>query len=192
MRGSLGPDVARCMVCDTFLSSPPPPLRSSPLATVLFLTPKANVKAFRLLPSATDIGIAPAFRPRAQVGASMVSIMDLDANGLKEIVVGAPGDDEAGRNSGVIYVFYFRRRRWHPFVPDTRAWLCTIIIPPSIAIFFCICSIIYFCIKFRRKPDEIELMVKAAGVELTAKVKKKRKVGGGGGQEEGKVYADDF
>ena len=125
----------------------------------------------------------------------MVSIMDLDANGLKEIVVGAPGDDEAGRNSGVIYVFYFRRRRWHPFVPDTRGWLCKIIIPPSIAIFFCISTIIYFCIKFRRKPDEIELMVKAAGVEIgakTAKIKKKRKKGGGGGEEEGKVYADDF
>ena len=169
-------------------------------ATVLFLSEKANVKGYRLLPSATDIGVAPKFRPRAQVGASMVSIQDLDDNGLREIVVGAPGDDESGSYSGAIYVFYFRRRRWHPFVPDTRSWLCKIIIPPSIAAFFCILSIIYCCYKFRRKPDEIELMVKAAGVEIgtdgPGKIKKKRKKKGGvvGGEEKGdaQVYADDF
>ena len=131
----------------------------------------------------------------------MAAIQDLDKNGIKEIVVGAPGDGEAGGRSGAIYVFYFRRRRWHPFIPDTRAWLCKIIIPPSIAVFFCICSIIYCCFKFRRKPDEVELMIKAAGVDINdalgdkTKVKKKdkkKKKDGGEEKRDGVVYADDF
>lgn len=166
---------------------------------ILFLTDKARMKGYTLLPSATDFGIAPVFRPRAHVGASMAAIQDLDNNGLKEIAVGAPGDDENGKDAGALYVFYFRRRRWHPFVPDTRSWLCSIIIPPSIAVFAAIVSIIYCCWRFRRKPDEIELMVKAAGVDIGAdpQKKKKRKKGkktkeGGEMKNDDKVYADDF
>ena len=169
---------------------------------MLFLTEKANMAAYRLLPSETDMGVAPDFHPRAQVGASMVSFQDLDDNGIREIIVGAPGDDEEGMLTGAIYVLYFRRRRWHSFIPDTRSWLCKIIIPPSIAVFFCISSIIYCCFKFRRKPDEIELMVKAAGVDIAeadgatsskSKKKRKKKADGGAGEEKrDKVYADDF
>ena len=162
-----------------------------------FLSPKSTIEAYRVLPSATDTGIAPKFNPRAHVGASLASIQDLDKNGLQEIVAGAPGDDEAGIDSGAIYVFFFRRRRWHYFIPDTRSWLSTIIVPPSIFVFFCCSSIIYFFVRFRRKPDEIELMVRAAGVEIgadaNAKVSKKKKHHKH--KEEGKsaaVYADDF
>ena len=161
-----------------------------------FLSPKSTIEAYRVLPSDSDAGVAPNFNPRAHVGTSLASIQDLDKNGLQEIVAGAPGDDEAGVDSGAIYVFFFRRRRWHLFIPDTRSWLAKIIVPPSIAVFFCCCSIVYFFVRFRRKPDEIELMVRAAGVEIgadaNAKVSKKKKHKH---KEEGKsaaVYADDF
>ena len=117
---------------------------------------------------------------------------DYDHNGIREIAVGAPGDTDVGEDGGAIYIWYLRRRRWHPFVPDTRAWLCSIIIPPSLFIFFCYAGIFYFFYKFRRKPDKIEIMVQEAGVEVTKKPRKREKKKK---KEESKVAhdpADDF
>ena len=59
-------------------------------------------------------------------------------------------------------------------MPDTRAYLCSIIIPPSLFVFFCYASIIYFFYVFRRKPDKIEVLVKEVGVEVETGHKKKK------------------
>ena len=38
--------------------------------------------------------------------------LDLDRNGVNELVVGVPGDDEKGRNSGKLLLIYDDQRRW--------------------------------------------------------------------------------
>ena len=91
--------------------------------------------------------------------------------------MGAPGTEDelnGGKDNGAIYVFFLRRRRWHSFVPDTRTYLISIILPPALFVFLCCSSIIYFFWKFRRKPDEIELMVLKSGVEVTKKPRKRK------------------
>jgi hypothetical protein len=159
---------------------------------LIFLSSLGAAQAYREIPSDTDIGIAPNFASQDKVGHSLAAYMDLDGNGIKEIVVGAPGTSTNGTESGAIYIFYLRRRRWHAFVPDTRAWLCSIIIPPGLFVFFCISGIIYFFYKFRRKPDKIELMVMKAGVEVGEdKIKKKKKKKNKNKEGESKVFVDD-
>ena len=161
----------------------------------LYLTPSGAQQGHTLLPSATDRGIAPQLQPNEHLGASLAALQDLDNNGLQEVAAGAPGDADAGKDSGAIFVLYFRRRRWHSFVPDTRGWLCKIIIPPSIAVAFCLVAICYFFYSFRRKPDEIEIMVIKAGVEIGGEAvspKKKKRRKDKGESKQGVVYADDF
>ena len=159
---------------------------------LMFLSHEGRQAAYRLLPSETDtprsIGPGVQFGPTDAVGHSLAAMADYDDNGIREIAVGAPGTEDYGEDSGAIYIWYLRRRRWHPFVPDTRAWLCSIIIPPSLFVFFCYVGIFYFFYYFRRKPDKIELMVKEAGVEVTKKPRKREKKSKK--REESKVAAD--
>ncbi len=146
---------------------------------IMYLTHQGRQQAHTVLPGSTDTprGIGPGgqFGDTDAVGHSLVAMPDYDNNGIKEIAVGAPGTSENGTSSGAIYIWYLRRRRWHSFIPDTRAWLCSIIIPPSLFVFFCFASIIYFFYHFRRKPDKIEMMVKEAGVEVETSGNKKKK-----------------
>jgi hypothetical protein len=103
--------------------------------------------------------------------------------------VGAPGSLDTGPDSGAIYILYFRRRRWHAFWTDTRAYWCAIIIPPSLLTFGICVGIAWFFWTYRRKPDEIEILVLKSGVKVEKKRKRKKK-------EETKVApvddADDF
>jgi hypothetical protein len=165
---------------------------------LMFLTHKGRHQAHTKLPGETDTprGIGPGvqFGLADNVGHSLAAMGDYDMNGIQEIAVGAPGTADQGEDSGAVYIWFLRRRRWHSFVPDTRAYLCAIIIPPSLFVFFCYVSIIYFFVRFRRKPDKIELMMKEAGVEVGKKAKVKKRTRKER-KEESKVavdLADDF
>ncbi len=154
--------------------------------------------------------------------------MDVDHNGIKEIAVGAPGDQEAGAESGAIYIIFLRRRKYHkPFV-DHWAYILSIAIPTGICCLCCMAGkscvidpskcylfyvfviysevyyllftfifllflfrdvgVAYFFWYFRRKPDEVEIAVKAAKVEITKTRKRKKQEFG----KDGKVYADEY
>jgi len=160
---------------------------------LIFLSYTGNMLGFTLVPGEKDKmrGITPALGPTDHFGHSLAGIQDLDKNGLREIAVGAPGHFGAtgGADNGAIYVLFLRRRRWHPFWTDSDGYWMAIIIPPSVILFGCISSIIYFFWKFRRKPDEIELLVLKSGVVIEKKKKKRDKKEKK--KEEAKVFVDD-
>lgn len=189
---------ARASVVDLVVGCPQTDSAADPgRLFFLYLATNGAQQGHTLLPAATDRGIAPQLQTHEHLGASLAALQDLDNNGMQEVAAGAPGDVDGGKDSGAVFVLYFRRRRWHSFVPDTRSWLALIIIPPSIAVVFCIAAIAYFCWTYRRKPDEIEVMVIKAGVEIggeavSVKKKKRRKDKGESKQDKGVVYADDF
>lgn len=156
---------------------------------LIFLSKAGTMLGNTLVPGEKDVArsISPPLRPTEHFGHSLAGIQDLDQNGLRELAVGAPGALDSGDDSGAIYIIYLRRRRWHPFWTDTRAYWCAIIIPPSILMFGICVGIIYFFWKFRRTPDEIEILVLKSGVTVERKKKKNKK----DKKEEKKVYIDD-
>jgi len=160
---------------------------------LIFLSATGNMLGYTLLPGQRDEqrGITPKLGATDHFAHSLAGLQDLDQNGLREIAVGAPGAFGAtGADTGAIYVLFLRRRRWKPFWTDNDAYWMAIIITPSV-IMFGICSgIVYFFWKFRRKPDEIELLVLKSGVVIE-KIKKKKKKEKKEKRDEAKVYADD-
>ena len=156
-----------------------------------FLSATGNMVSWTKIPSDKDVSreIFPPMGETDHLGQSLAAMPDWDNNGLREVAVGAPGSLDTGPDSGAIYILYFRRRRWHTFWTDTRAYWCIIVIPPSLLVFGICVGIIYFCWTFRRKPDEIEILVLKSGVKVEKKRKRKKK-------EEAKIApvddADDF
>jgi hypothetical protein len=157
---------------------------------LIFLSHLATMRSFTLLPGETDVArnIAPVLGPTDHFGYSLAGIQDLDKNGLREFAIGAPGTRGIGPETGAIYIFFLRRRRWHSFWTDNRAYWAAIIVPPSVVVFGICVSIAYFCWTFRRKPDEIELLVLKSGVTIEKKRKRTKKEKK---KEEAKVYVDD-
>lgn len=101
--------------------------------------------------------------PFGQFGAALAAYTDIDKNGLREIVVGAPTDTDSGTAAGAIYVIYPRRKRHHPPMFDyVRFYMLTIFLPVTCCSLFWM-GIAWFCWTFRRIPDEIEIIVKKSG-----------------------------
>lgn len=142
---------------------------------LLFLDGRGHAQKYTVLPSATDEGEAPDLKPQDRFGKSMAAYSDLDQNGLREFVVGAPGDSSKGFKIGAIYVCFIRRRRFHPPVVCHLCYYLSFGIP--LACLFCACfwGSVYFCWYFRRKPDDLEQIVLKSGVEITAKRERKRR-----------------
>ncbi len=137
-----------------------------------FLTELGSFGNFRALPSATDGGVGPDLDPIDQFGRSLAGYWDVDDNGLAEVLVGAPGDDGAGFESGALYMVFLRRRRYHgPVFPYVRFILLVTLLP-----FFCcamiVSGVLYFLWRFRRLPDEVEVIVKASGMEINPQRKR--------------------
>lgn len=139
------------------------------------------------MPDAKDIQrhVAPMLSFHDRFGASVAGYQDIDGNGLREILVGAPGDHG---NDGALYLLFPRRRRFHPPIPDFLRYILTIVLPISCCVCSCVSGVAFFFWYFRRKPDEVEIAVKKAGVEITKERKRKKKEFG----KDGKVYADDY
>jgi hypothetical protein len=106
---------------------------------------------------------------------------------MTEILVGAPGDDESGQDTGAVYIFFPRRRRFHRRPFDLLTF-CLIITIPSC--FFCsslIFGIWYFFHYFRRRPDPVEPIVMESDIEIgKAVVVKKYK------RDDGEKYIDYY
>lgn len=138
-------------------------------AFVWFMTKGGGNQGYINLPNDKDKAayIAPDLKPKDQYGSSLAPYQDVDRNSIKEIVVGAPGDHDNGYNTGALYILFLRRRRFHPYMFDWRAYYCGIFIPIGVYCVFCWGGIRFFFWYYRRKPDEIELMVKASDIEIT-------------------------
>lgn len=59
-----------------------------------------------ILPSSERRLVAPEGAPGDGFGFSVSAGVDLDDDGYSDILVGAPGDDDAGESSGSVYLFY--------------------------------------------------------------------------------------
>ena len=53
------------------------------------------------------------FSPDSRFGYALTAIdLDLDGNGINELIIGAPYDDEKGPGSGRLLLIYDDERRW--------------------------------------------------------------------------------
>jgi hypothetical protein len=157
---------------------------------LVFLNEKGYAEDYCAMPTKDDREgkFAPKLRYLDQFGSSLAAYVDVDHNGLTELIVGAPGDHEIAPDTGAIYIMFLRRRRFHkPFV-DHWMYILSIALPLGFCCICCIAGTVYFFWHFRRKPDEVELAVKAAGLERTKERKRKKQEFG----KDGKVYADEY
>lgn len=165
---------------------------------LMFLSTQGSLLGFTEIPGDTDKDgqgggkntgqrIAPELTRVDGFGRSLAGYMDLDRNGLHEVLVGAPGDDLNGTrvDAGAIYIMFLRRRRhfWIPF--DFVTFLVTILVPTTCCCCSCFWGVIYFFYYFRRKPDEVEVIVKKLGYEMAKERKRYKKA-------QNQVYADNY
>jgi hypothetical protein len=157
---------------------------------IIFLSQTAGLGSYKELLGSTDAGLKPALNEMDRFGTSISSYSDVDNNGIEEIIIGAPGSFSDGvKLAGKVYILFLRRRRWHPFIPCTPCYIASIAVPIGLCFLSCIGGIIFFCWYFRRKPDEIELIVVKSGVEITKDRKRKKKKFE---KDSSKVYADEY
>eukprot|EP01031_Cornospumella_fuschlensis_P036046 gene36046-43714_t len=142
------------------------------------------------IPALTDDDtILPYLSLFDQFGASVAGYNDMDKNGIPEILVGAPGDDTGGSSTGALYMLFVRRRRhfWVPF--DFLTFILIVTLVPGIMCCLCVWGVIYFFWYFRRIPDEAEIVIKKAGLEIGKRKTKPVYMKKGG---ESKVYVDHY
>jgi hypothetical protein len=108
--------------------------------------------------------------------------------GIKAVVSGAPGDTDGGSNAGAVYIMFFRRLEYHRKMPCTACFYGLRVGISALGILVCCGSIGLFFYIYRRRPDEIEIAVKKAGLERKQMWERKRKEFG----KDGKVYADNY
>jgi len=53
-------------------------------------------------------GFVPSLQSNDRFGSSLVSIGDLDGDGVDDVAVGARGDDDAGNGAGAVYILFMR------------------------------------------------------------------------------------
>lgn len=95
---------------------------------------------------------------------------------------------EVQKKTGCLYVVYLSRRRYHPPPFNIILYYLSILLPVFLICICIIISIIVFFIYFRRKPDEIEIAVKKAGVEIGLQRKRIKNIKA----KDATVYADDY
>lgn len=135
----------------------------------VYLTKAGQIAGYTVLPAPSDRSVIGQYlSPYDLFGQSLATYPDMDSNGMKEIVVGAPGDDGNGVDSGAVYIIYPRRRRHHWIPYDYLTYILLVTLIPGIWCLLCCCGIIYFFWHFRRVPDDAEIIVKRSGMKVGA------------------------
>src|SRR5262249_7622275 len=75
---------------------------------LLFMSPNGDVKRFQRM-SATSGGFTGPLDPADNFGSSLAAPGDLDRDGIPDLVVGAPGDDDGFSGAGALWVLFLRR-----------------------------------------------------------------------------------
>lgn len=103
---------------------------------------------------------------------------------------GSTGGDtsETHKRTGCLYIVYLYRRRYHPPAFNIILYYISIVLPLFLLCVCLVISLIVFFIYFRRKPDEIEIAVKKAGVEIGLQRKRIKNIKA----KDATVYADDY
>ena len=131
---------------------------------------------------------APPLRAQEGYGSSMTGINDADDNGIQDFIVGAPGGNGEFPGTGRLVVIFLHREKFVKTKFDYVKWWLLRTLPPGFLLCICCMSTYGFCNYFRRKPDEVELAIKKAGVEtgLQRKRVKKSKI------KVEAIYSDDY
>lgn len=135
-------------------------------AMVLFMNTDGQYRNDFFIPG-SDVA-APKLHGGDLFGTSVGSYVDIDNNGITEMLVGAPGD-AAG---GAVYILFPRRRRYHQPPFDWVAYYLKLILPFAISGCICFWGTLFCCWYFRRRATEIEIAVKEVGVETGVKRKR--------------------
>lgn len=125
---------------------------------------------------------------RSQIGASLSWYNDIQGTGIKGLVVGAPGDSDGALSAGAVYIVFLRRLEYHRKLPCTVCYYATWVGVGAVSSGVLLGAIIAFFYVFRRRPDEIEIAAKKAGIEITNKRERKKLVFG----TSATVYADGY
>jgi FG-GAP repeat protein len=83
-----------------------PPFSNSGAVWVLFLGLDGNIHG-HLKFSRTSGGFPGLIQPGDSFGSALAPIGDLDGNGVPDLLVGAPGDNDGGNNRGALWVLFF-------------------------------------------------------------------------------------
>ena len=147
---------------------------------LMFLTNMGSLAGFRVIPDQErdiDRHVAPSLSRNDRFGWSLTGYVDVDRNGIRELIAGAPGDSEVGTDAGAIYIIFLRRMRYHPPAFNFVIYVLTITLPTFFCFVSCVSGVYFFFWYFRRQPDEIEIIVKKSGYELSGKRQKYVKTG---------------
>jgi hypothetical protein len=130
---------------------------------LFFVDTLGELGGFTLLPNTgnSQIYLTPRLNSLGLFGASLAGYQDLDNSGIREIVVGSPGDDDGGVSVGAIYVLFLGRES---FIGKYRLPLNTILIAMGVFVFAVL--VIIFCWIFRRKKNIVEVSAMVVGHEI--------------------------
>ncbi|MSR63149.1 MAG: hypothetical protein EXS08_11965 [Planctomycetes bacterium] len=87
-----------------------PPISGAGAVYVLFLDANGAIDEYRKF-SLTSGGFGGKLSFGDAFGAALAAPGDLDGNGLPDLIVGAPGDDDGGTNTGAAWVLFFGANR---------------------------------------------------------------------------------
>jgi len=158
-------------------------------AMIWFMDKGGLRKSFATLPLYEDFTMyAPPLRAQENYGTSMSAINDADGNGIQDFMVGAPGGNGEFPGTGRLYVIFIHREKFVKTKFDFLKWWLIRTVPPGFLLCMICIGIVVFCMYFKRKPDEVELAIKKAGVEvgLQRKRVKKEKI------KVQAIYTDDY
>lgn len=99
---------------------------------ILFLHSDGTVKNEQKI-STTQGGLAPGLLdPGDWFGYSLALMSDLNADGVQDLAVGAPNDDDMGQNSGAVYILFLNRDgtvKGHQKISNTQGDLGAVLAP---------------------------------------------------------------
>mmetsp|Transcript_28519 Transcript_28519/g.47919 ORF Transcript_28519/g.47919 Transcript_28519/m.47919 type:complete len:583 (+) Transcript_28519:164-1912(+) len=183
-------DPVRPSIDDFLMGCPQTNSGSNPgMFYIMFVNKLGGLLGYTKIPALTDEGIGPPLTRLDRFAQSMAGYHDLDKNGLREIIAGAPGDDnnsaDVFHDAGALYLIYLRRRRHHWIPFDWLSYYLSIFIPTGCFCCTCIGSIIFFFYYFRRRADIAEKIVKKTGYQMRTERSRYKKANS-------QVYADNY
>jgi hypothetical protein len=137
-------------------------------------------------------GPGPSLPSQSLFGASMTFLLSttIEQEHINPLplVVGAPHGNGASPGTGSLYILYFQRRKYSPPYVNLLMYYLSIALPVFFVCLAVVVLVTLFFLYFRRKPDEIEIAVKKAGVEIGLQRQRVKNIK----KKDATIYADEY